>query len=390
MKLRFINYIVPVLLFSIIWGAVEFLVPVRYSEAHISVTLVSILFAISSGLSLLLDIPAGKLSDRIGRERLITYSMFIAVVALSILYFSTSFLSFLIAAILIGIAYGLNWSPLLAFVSDQATTHNQGGVFGGFFMLDAFGEAFAPLLIVALVLYTSIAFPFLALAFTALLCALIFKRLVKPVHKTEPVSRTFSQSLSYSSSWRLITKSIDKNIFLFALGFFVAFFWQSVWFTQPLIGFYEHSLLDSALIVVTFSFPAILFSKLLGKLLDRIAEKRVFFYSIILVIISFILFYFSTSLITKISFIFLAAIGVLGIRLVMNVLVVKTYRQDERGEFFGILETIRDASFAITPLFIGFSYTTVGLNGIFIINACIALLLLIFGLGLFKKFKTSL
>lgn len=387
MKSKFLNYILPVLLFSIIWGAVEFLLPVKYSEAHISVGLVSILFAISSIVSLLLDIPAGKLSDRIGRERLITYSVVVATVALIILYYSSSFIAFLIAGILIGIAYGLNWSPLLGFVSDRTEDHNQGGIFGGFFALDGLGEAIAPLVVVFIALYTNMSFPFLVLALLALLCALIFRRLIKPLNKSQQVGGAINETFSYKSSLQLIKKATGKNIFLFALGFFAAFFWQSVWFTQPLIGFYEHSLLGSALIVVAFALPTILFSNLLGKLIDKIKEKKVFFSSIILVIVSFVLFYFSSSLLAKIIFIFIAAIGVFGIRLVMNVLVVKTNSQEERGEFFGIIETIRDISFAVAPLFIGFTYKIIGLDGVFIVNSGIAILLLIFGISVFSKNK---
>lgn len=390
MKSKFLTYTLPVLLFSVIWGAVEFLVPIRYSEADISVRMVSILFAITSGLSLFLDIPAGKISDRIGRERLITYSMLIAVVALLILYFFSSFVAFFIAAVLVGIAYGLNWSPLLAFVGDRAGEHDQGSVFGSFTSLDALGEVIAPLVLAFIVFYTSTVFPFFALAIAALLCALIFTRLIKPRDKNNQRGITLTQTFSYKSSLRLITKSTSSSLFIFLLGFFVAFFWQSVWFTQPLIGFYENSLMDSAIIVAVFSLPAIIFSKILGKTIDRIGEKRVFFYSISAAVVSFILFYMSSDLISKAAFIFIASIGVIGIRLVMNVLVVKTNTKEERGEFFGILETVRDASFVITPLFIGFTYKAIGLDGIFIVNSVFGLLLLIFGIGNFIGYRIDL
>jgi MFS family permease len=73
--------------------------------------------------------------------------MIIAAAALLFLYFSTSLVSFIISAILIGIAYGLNWSPLLAFVSDRIESGNNGRVFGNFFLFSALGEAIARLLL---------------------------------------------------------------------------------------------------------------------------------------------------------------------------------------------------------------------------------------------------
>jgi MFS family permease len=61
-----LSYILPVLLFSIIWGAVEFFVPVRYSDGNISVTAIGFLFSVISLISVALDIPAGRLSDWVG------------------------------------------------------------------------------------------------------------------------------------------------------------------------------------------------------------------------------------------------------------------------------------------------------------------------------------
>jgi MFS family permease len=184
---------------------------------------------------------------------------------------------------------------------------------------------------------------------------------------------------------KLVRQNIPFNIFLFAMGFFVAFFWQSVWFTQPLIGFYEHSLLDSALIIAAFSLPNILFSKMFGNLVDRIGEKKVFIGSLIVVIASGLFFYLSTALIYKIIFIFLSATGVLGVWLVLDVLAVKTQLPENRGEFFGILETVRDISYAITPTLIGLTFAFIGLGGIFIVSSCLAAILLVSGIIVFQK-----
>ncbi len=385
MKSKFIGYTLPILLFSIIWGAVEFLVPVRFSEASIDVTLVSVLFAISSALSVLLDIPSGRLSDRIGRGRLITYSMIISALALALLYFFSSFYAFLFASILIGISYGLNWSPLLAFVADRTNSENHGRTFGDFFVLGALGEAIAPLLIVLLVVHTDIAFPFLILALVSLCCAFIFVKLTPHTKWERKIQKDETEKFfSYRSSIALIRKSTRTNLFLLALGFFVSFFWESVWFTQPLIGFYEHTLLDSALIVAAFSLPTILFSRFFGKLIDRGGEKKVFFSSMTAVVVFFTFFYVSQAVMARVIFIFLAAIGVLGVWLVLDVLATKTNTKEERGAFFGILETVRDISYTVTPLFIGFTYTIIGLDGIFVVNSVIAVLLFLGGIGAFK------
>ncbi len=379
------NYILPILLFSIIWGAIEFLLPIFLSQAKMSVTFISILFAIISILSITLDIPIGKLSDIIGRKKLILYSMIVSAIALFILYKFTSTFAFVLSAILIGVAYGLNWSPLLAFVGDKTKEFNQGRVFGTYFSLESFGEAVSPLILVLVIYYTNLRFPFLLLTFLALFSVLMFSRIKETLKKRIYNAKKNYKYFSFNSCLILIKKSTHLNLFILASGFFTAFFWQSVWFSQPLIGFYEDSILNAALIVATFSLPTILLSKFLGYLIDKIESKKIYVYSIISVIISFLLFYLIPSIVAKIILIFIAAIGVLGIKLTINVLVVRLFKSEHRGEFFGILETIKDIAYAITPLFIGISYKLIGLDGIFIANSAFALLLFMLGFKSLKK-----
>lgn len=387
--MRKIEYILPILLFSLIWGAVEFLLPIRFSEAEISIEKISLLFFISSAISIFMDIPSGKLSDKIGRERLIVYSMLFSILAMGSLYLFNSFTAFLLASILIGISYGLNWSPILAFVGDHSTEGNYGRSFGDFFTLTALGEAAAPILIALLVVYTNASLPFLILAAISLACLFAFRHLIRNKESVVIQDKIFDGSLSHLTSLRLIKKAFLPSLFLLVMGFFVAFFWQSVWFAQPLIGFYEESVFDSALIVAMFSLPMLLFSKPVGKLIDKTGEKKVFMFSIISVVLSFALFYLSQTIFFKLIFIFLASLGVLGIWLAMDVLTTKLFGKEERGEFFGVIETIRDTAYAVTPLFIGFTYKSLGLSGVFAVNSLIAILLLVLGIFAFRKIRTS-
>lgn len=385
MRKEFINYIFPIFVFSFIWGGIEFILPIKYSDAHISVELCSILYAVGSITSLILDLPAGKLSDLIGREKLLSYSMLIALLAFIILILYSNFNYFLISTILIGIAYGLNWSPLMAFISDKSNPDNQGRTFGGFLSLDGLGEAVAPIIIAIFIINVNNEMSLLFLTFASLICALIFFKQSRISNKISKKTNTLDNFLSFKSSLTLFKKSPFKNIFLFSIGFFVAFFWQSIWFTQPLIGFYENTIIDSALIIAAFSIPSIVFSPLLGKLIDSYKVERVFFISIVMCIFFLQFFYYSTATIYKVISIFIASIGILGIKLVMNVMVVKMYNKKNRGEFFGILETVRDLSFTITPIFIAIFYKYIGLDGIYIVNSLVAILILLISIYQFKS-----
>ncbi len=381
-KPRTLHYIFPIFFFSIIWAAEEFFIAVRYSDAGISIEVAGLLFALSSIISLILDMPAGKLSDRIGREKLITYSMLLVALSMFLLYISSSLLWFAVSTALMGLAYGLNWAPLMAYIGDMAEKTNRGRTFANFFTITSIGEAIAPIITVLIATQIDTRFPFLIFCIVALLCGIMFSRMKKGV-KIKHTTDRFS-GISYISSLRILRKLGLKSGFLLLLGFFVAFFWESVWFSQPLVGVYETSLLDAALIVASFSLPTIIFSKPIGKLIDLVGERKVFFYSIILVVACFLSFYANSTLVGKIISIFIAAVGVLGVWLVLDVLSVKVNEAGERGEFFGILETVRDASYAIAPLFIGFSYKAIGLNGVFLVNSIIACFLLFFGVLIFR------
>ncbi len=351
----------------------EFLLPVKFSEAGVSVGLTAVLFSLVSLCSGLLDIPSGKLSDRIGRERLIAYSMVLAALAAVALYFSNNVFVFFAAAVLFGASYGLNWSPLLALIGDDAEKDGHGTAFGRFFRIVAIGEGLAPIGVAFLIAYLSLDAPFLAVAGVAILCLfLIYGAARKPATRAEEHARPFS----YRDTLRLFRRSLPLNLFLVATAFFVAFFWESVWFTQPLVGFYENSFMDSALIIAAFSVPSILFSDVLGKFIDRFGERRVFTLSSLLSVASFLAFYLSTALPMKVISIFVAAIGVLGIWLVMDVLTSRLHAPQERGEFFGILETVRDIAYFASPLFIALTYRFIGLEGVFAVNAVAALALL--------------
>ncbi|MGV8019134.1 MAG: MFS transporter [Ignavibacteria bacterium] len=383
-----IAFVIQVLLFSIIWGALEFILPIRLSEAKLSIETCSLLLAISSGVSILLNIPAGKLSDKIGREKLIILSMIVISVAFLILSLFETLSSFIVSIVLIGIAYGLNWSPFLAYVGDRVNHDNPGKIFGGFTSIDAIGESIAPLIISSAIIFSNLNYISIYLAFTSLLCAIIFQVFKNNQTHSKNDKVHFKKILSFKTSMELIIRTSPSSILLLFIGLFSALFWQSVWFSQPLIGYYENSLFDSAIIICISSLPAIILSPLIGKLIDEFNVKKIFYCSIVLAMISLLSFYFNEHLIYKIGLILIASTGVLGTKLVSNVLVVKLKPQ-EKGELFGIIEVIRDFGFIITPIIIGYTYKIIGLSGIYLIDSFIAFLLLATGIYTFKRLKIT-
>ena len=329
----------------------------------------------------MLDIPSGALSDRIGRERLIAYSMGLAAAAALMLWLFNSLATFLAAAALFGASYGLNWSPLLALIGDGSAQSGRGKAFGRYVRIVALGEGVAPVMVALVVSTYGTRIPFVLVAALSVVC---FGLLWNTNQKAAPKRKTNAVH-SFRVALNLLCSSVALNLFLVASAFFVAFFWESVWFTEPILGFYSDSVTASALVVATFSVPILLFSDLTGFTIDRIGERRVFLGSAAVAVVSFGVFYASRGFAAQIASVFAASVGVLGIWLVLDVLTARLHAPHERGVFFGLLETVRDVAYLVSPLFVAATYPIIGLDGVFGVDAAAALLLFVWGAWIFKR-----
>ncbi|MCD6477754.1 MAG: MFS transporter [Candidatus Aenigmarchaeota archaeon] len=369
--------ILPFIIFSMIWSSLEFFLPVMYLK-KINVYQISILFFLSSSIGLILDAPAGRLSDIVGRKFMLVYSMIFALLGLLSL-FGNSFLWFFIASISFGISYGMNWSPMLAYIGDVSKRLRVGETFGSFISIDSLDEVIAPILIALILAYFSLySVVLLLLVFTLifLFVALIFIKDKKRPMIREGLKFLILKEHLYIKEIHDIIKNSRSILPLLFISFFIAFTWESIWFVEPIQGAQNNSLLNSAVTVSFFSIPFVILGNPIGKLVDKFGVKKMLITSSLILGFSMCLFSALNKTFWGTVVIFVGSIGLLGIWEILDVCITEKYKKNERGEFFGITETIKDLGYAISPPIIALISAFGGFNSVFLTVGILGLLII--------------
>ena len=108
------------------WG----LLPLHYAAAGLSIAEIGVLAAAYPAVWAVAQIPAGALSDRVGRKPLIVAGMLLQAAAIAVIAVGGSFTVWLAAAGLLGLGTALVYPTLLAAVADVAEPSWRGAAIG--------------------------------------------------------------------------------------------------------------------------------------------------------------------------------------------------------------------------------------------------------------------
>jgi MFS family permease len=112
------------------YGALIAFVPLHADTQGINAGVFFLVFAITITLA---RVPAGRLSDRLGRPPLAAAGLLFAAAALLVLAFSESALSLALAGAIYGVAYGTAQPALIAWSVDLAPEGERGRTMGTFY-----------------------------------------------------------------------------------------------------------------------------------------------------------------------------------------------------------------------------------------------------------------
>lgn len=108
------------------FGGVVTLLPLYLKNQGMEAFHVGILLAVFAVLFIILQMPVGTLSDRIGRVGLTAAGLALGIVALVLLPWMTAFAWLAVVMALYGAAYGMIFPSVSAMVADHTTTEERG------------------------------------------------------------------------------------------------------------------------------------------------------------------------------------------------------------------------------------------------------------------------
>jgi len=335
-----------------------------------SYTLLGFIISVYGAVQLIIQIPIGRLSDRIGRKKLILLGL-ISFTITPLLYIYATNVFFLIPIrVLGGLGASAVWPIAMALIVDQANRDKRGSAMGWYNAVFYSALAFGPLIGGMLYDQFGLEAPFYFWAILGLASVIIvFKKI------DEPARHILHPSISMvRKSDRLISQGF-KTTFWACCG---------VVMLVGIVGGFNFTMLPSysaqlglsateiGLLYLVFGSATAISNIQFGMQADRGRRKLMISSGCILGTVSFAMLLEASTLAQTV--ILLAALGVgLGMGSpAASALIADTSSPSRRGEIFGIFNTSRMAGIVVGPLLAGLTADMFSLNGAIIVFSVIA------------------
>lgn len=352
---------------------------------------VGIVASISAFTGIIASIPAGILSDRLGRKKMLIVSSIVFATAPFLYLFVTNIIQLAIIRFYHGLATAIFIPVSLALVSDLF--HKERGERIGWFSTSTLlGRFLAPIVgggIIGVLVFNprmSFRVVYLVCGITGIIAFLLALRLPNTVESGN-TKRKWQETITefktvISNRTILITSAVEASI-LFAYGTFETFL--PIYSIRAGISAYEVGIfLSSQVITLALTKP------IMGRFSDRHGrEPQIFlgtligafcigsfslFKSFLPLLILSILFGLSLSIVTSATSAFIAGLS----------------RHETHGSAMGILGSIMDIGHTTGPLISGFVATYLGLGKSFLTASLVLILLsFIFWIGVIKGEKVN-
>jgi MFS family permease len=148
------------------------LTPTFKDEFALSKVEAGALLAAASIASLVVSIPLGLLSDRLGARRITTWAAFLLAASSLLQGVAGDFWILFAARLAFGVAFGAIWTAGLAWLSDSTSPERRAAVLAGCMTVAGLGAAAGPAFAGLLAEHVSLATPFLVTAAAAAVLAL--------------------------------------------------------------------------------------------------------------------------------------------------------------------------------------------------------------------------
>lgn len=350
------------------------ILPVYIVDLGASYKLLGVTVAVYGAVQLLTQIPCGKLSDRIGRKKLILAGMLIFALLAPLYVRAENAYWIILLRIFGGLGSSMVWPIAMAMVIDKASVSRRGWAMGWYNAALYSAFAVGPAIGGGLYDFMGLGAPFYFWSALSLISLLIVFYMVEEPQNIASPSR---HERSGESTGCSISRSIlSKNTSLIQDGYLLAFaacctvvVWTGLiaGFNMTLLPNYANQLKFSSteigLLYFAFAGTTALSNVYFGKRSDRGGRKAMIFVGTILGALSFLLLTLANS-----SVVLMMVMAVLGFSLGMetpasSAIVADISNPERRGEIFGIFNTARILGMVIGPLIAGVSADAYGIEG---------------------------
>jgi len=357
-------------------GSMSWSISILYAlDLGANVFQINLMTTIRSTMNILLLVPFGILSDRIGRRPMILYPRIIMLFGTFIRTIATDPIHLILASVVGGFAGGGYFPILLSMIADVAKPEEQRKSISLLFFFSSIGMVIGPMVATLLLTFTNVSLRNIyQLTILAEICTIIY--LATQIKETKPTieeSKTVSFLPSIS---RLIRKKEFQTLLVMI---FLYFFNLSIINTYiPIYGRIDLNLSEAE--VASFSsfrslaIMLIRFSS--ATYLTKIPIRIFLIFLLALNGITGLASPFAQDYLTIVLLLFMTGISFGAVRILSTTLVAKSSTQENRGIANSLLD-VGQASGSFTKILTSPIADSLGLSAVFILGGFIGLLAII-------------
>lgn len=337
-------------------GAILLTVPIIAEKIVRNVMVVGLIMGFPAFISMLSSIPAGSLSDSLGRKKILWAGFAVMIIFSLLISVANTLTLFLLAMLFMGLGNAIVNTASRAFIMDIAPGTSTSKYFGFFNTSASLGWAVGPLVSGALlfggfsqgVYYVAYLF-----SFTCLLAGFITVFIKETVKETKSIAEGFRllfKERFYIKGFHEYSKLRLAGGIILALTLLFTFLDRIIWTFEPL---YYSEGIDSftvGLILTMFILPYILFEIPSGFLADKYGKFKTLLSGLLLTGISLIVFGSTKQSMLLLASAFFSTVGLALAWPSISGLLSDVSAKHERGRIVGVWNTSEGLGFTLGPI----------------------------------------
>lgn len=340
------------------------------SELGVPITLIGVIYTLSSIFYMILAFTGGYLSDKTSKKRVIVIcDLITAFLSLSLTLVST-LTGFLLLFLLYSLFFGASRSVTRALIAESSLSDKRGKIFSNFIFLSLIGQIIGPAIGGNLVKRLGFTIPFILCSLTffiGMFFRLVFLEDVKtPLNINKGLEKSTlheDSSCSQETMTRYFQDELSKPLFIYMICLAIFGFADDM--IDTFISLYSKNVLNMSLEEIGFLFSVrhlamLLFILPSGVLIDRVGEKKCIVVSWILSPVVLLTFAFSKGSVLSFAMYFLDGVAWAIRQPAMPSLLASLSPRERYGTTFGLSYLVRVGVGTPSPILGGLMWETIG------------------------------